>query len=273
MDFESTLSTAIKRALLLLCILCMVLTPAYAAEADALPDETSVSEPSADESAASDKQPVVNLVMSAASDTGTDSVLYTVRSLDSSGSSSQLVFTLQAYDFPEEYITWSLEPTGYFWVRFTDSFFDAEFPGVSRDMVYEMMESSDISFSVNDNAVSDFNYDGFGGVLFPYVEDGLYTFSAVLPDTALQCTFKIACTPISTASSDSALTSAVKAVLGTYQPRTQTVTYYLSDGTTTTSTEPVPGLAGLDWYWLSGVFLFSLVLWSFFRFLGVVFKR
>lgn len=37
--------------------------------------------------------------------------------------------------------------------------------------------------------------------------------------------------------------------------------------------EPVNGLAGLDWYWLSGVFLFSLVLWSFFRFLGVVFKK
>lgn len=69
------------------------------------------------------------------------------------------------------------------------------------------------------------------------------------------------------------LPAVVRSVFGDYHQRTQTVTETAADGTTTTSTEPVPGLAGLDWYWLSGVFLFSLVLWSFFRFLGVVFKR
>ena len=65
----------------------------------------------------------------------------------------------------------------------------------------------------------------------------------------------------------------VRSVFGNYHQRTQTVTTVEADGSTTSSIEPVNGLAGLDWYWLSGVFLFSLVLWSFFRFLGVVFKR
>ena len=69
------------------------------------------------------------------------------------------------------------------------------------------------------------------------------------------------------------LPAVVRSVFGDYHQRTQTVTEVISDGTSVTSTEPVPGLAGLDWYWLSGVFLFTVVLWSFFRFLGVVFKR
>ena len=69
------------------------------------------------------------------------------------------------------------------------------------------------------------------------------------------------------------LPAVVRSVFGDYHQRTQTVTETASDGTSVTSTEPVPGLAGLDWYWLSGVFLFTIVLWSFFRFLVVVFKR
>lgn len=69
------------------------------------------------------------------------------------------------------------------------------------------------------------------------------------------------------------LPAIVRSVFGDYHQRTQTVTETAADGTSVTSTEPVPGLAGLDWYWLSGVFLFTIVLWSFFRFLGVVFKR
>lgn len=62
-------------------------------------------------------------------------------------------------------------------------------------------------------------------------------------------------------------------IFGTYAPRTQTVTTYLSDGSSVTSVEIVPGLAGLDWYWLSGVLLFALVLFGLLRFLGVIFKR
>ena len=80
-------------------------------------------------------------------------------------------------------------------------------------------------------------------------------------------------TVLDTPSLSDGLPTVVRSVFGEYQVRTQTVTETAADGTSTTSVEPVPGLAGLDWYWLSGVFLFSLVLWSFFRFLGVVFKR
>ena len=72
---------------------------------------------------------------------------------------------------------------------------------------------------------------------------------------------------------DTGLPAVVRSVFGDYHQRTQTVTETASDGISVTSTVFVPGLAGLDWYWLSGVFLFTVVLWSFFRFLGVVFKR
>lgn len=80
-------------------------------------------------------------------------------------------------------------------------------------------------------------------------------------------------TVLDTPSLSDGLPTVVRSVFGEYQVRTQTVTETAADGTSTTSVEPVPGLAGLDWYWLSGVFLFTVVLWSFFRFLGVVFKR
>ena len=68
------------------------------------------------------------------------------------------------------------------------------------------------------------------------------------------------------------LPGVVKSVFGEYRPRTQTITETRADGTVLTSVECVPGLAGLDWYWLSGVFMFGLILWSFFRFLGGVLK-
>ena len=69
-----------------------------------------------------------------------------------------------------------------------------------------------------------------------------------------------------------ALVSVVKTVFGDYQPRTQTVTEVRSDGSTVTYTETVDGFAGLDWYWLGGVLVFCIVLLSFFKFLGGVFK-
>lgn len=68
------------------------------------------------------------------------------------------------------------------------------------------------------------------------------------------------------------LPGVVKSVFGEYHPRTQTITETRTDGTVLTSVECVPGLAGLDWYWISGVFMFGLILWSFFRFLGGVLK-
>lgn len=63
-------------------------------------------------------------------------------------------------------------------------------------------------------------------------------------------------------------------VFGEYSPRTQTVTQYLSDGTLLgTTTEIVPGVAGMDWQWISGVALFSLVLSSFLKLVGVLLKN
>ena len=69
-----------------------------------------------------------------------------------------------------------------------------------------------------------------------------------------------------------ALASMVNAVFGDYQPRTQTVTEVFSDGSTVTYTETIDGLAGLDWYWIGGVFVFSIVLISFFKLLGGALK-
>ena len=65
----------------------------------------------------------------------------------------------------------------------------------------------------------------------------------------------------------------VASVFGTYSPKTQTVSQTLDNGTVVTSQEIIPGVAGMDWHWIAGVFLFSVVLWSFFRFLGVIFKH
>lgn len=71
---------------------------------------------------------------------------------------------------------------------------------------------------------------------------------------------------------DSSLLALVNSVFGDYQPRTQTVTEVYSDGSTVTYTEVVDGLAGLDFYWLGGVLVFAIVLVSFFKFLGGIFK-
>lgn len=65
----------------------------------------------------------------------------------------------------------------------------------------------------------------------------------------------------------------VALVLGDYTPRTQTVTQYLSDGSIESHTEIVPGVAGLDWEWISGAGLFGLVLYSFLKLVGVLLKN
>lgn len=78
--------------------------------------------------------------------------------------------------------------------------------------------------------------------------------------------------PYVIADGDGSLLSIVNRVFGDYQPRTQTVTEVMTDGSVVTYTETIDGLAGLDWYWLGGVLVFSIVLVSFFKFLGGVFK-
>lgn len=51
-------------------------------------------------------------------------------------------------------------------------------------------------------------------------------------------------------------------IFGTYTPVIDPVTNSVA-----------AGAAGVDWPFIGGVLLFGLVLWSFFRLLGVVFKR
>lgn len=69
------------------------------------------------------------------------------------------------------------------------------------------------------------------------------------------------------------LEKSVEEVFGTYTPRFETVTYYLSDGTSYTAVRQVPGLAGMDWEWIISMELFCLSLYSFFRVVGMVIQR
>lgn len=70
----------------------------------------------------------------------------------------------------------------------------------------------------------------------------------------------------------SQLASAVVAIFGEYSPFTQTVTTYFADGSFVESVEVVPGLAGMDWVWISGVVLFALSLYCIFRMIGGIFR-
>lgn len=65
------------------------------------------------------------------------------------------------------------------------------------------------------------------------------------------------------------LAGTMAAIFGPYQPLTYSVTTYVGDQYIV-STEPVPGLAGLDWPWLCGFSLFAICAWSVFRILGVM---
>lgn len=69
------------------------------------------------------------------------------------------------------------------------------------------------------------------------------------------------------------LSGTISALFGVYTPRTQTVIEYLPDGSSVTSTQAVPGLAGLDWPWLASVGLFALVLYCLLRMIGGLLKQ
>ena len=62
----------------------------------------------------------------------------------------------------------------------------------------------------------------------------------------------------------------IESIFGVYTP----VTYDVlgADGAVL-YTAVADGAAGVDWPYVAGTFLFALVLYSFFRLLGVVFKR
>lgn len=67
---------------------------------------------------------------------------------------------------------------------------------------------------------------------------------------------------------ESSLPAVLVSLFGEYQPRTQTVTEYLSDGSSVEYTQVVPGLAGLDWLWISSVLLFGMFLYCVLRMIG-----
>lgn len=66
----------------------------------------------------------------------------------------------------------------------------------------------------------------------------------------------------------SSFLEALESIFGEYQPQTYSVTTYLPDGTSVTSTEIVPGVAGMDWVWISSVGLFALFLFCLMKLLG-----
>lgn len=71
----------------------------------------------------------------------------------------------------------------------------------------------------------------------------------------------------------SVMADVVVSVLGEYRRKTQTVTEMDSEGNIlATSTETVPGLAGLDYEWIAGAVLFALFLFSLMKLIGGLLK-
>lgn len=124
-------------------------------------------------------------------------------------------------------------------------------------------DSADI---VSDSVGSD-----TGDLVDPFAEDELMLY-AVAPDvTPGYSTYSL--DDSNPAYDSGTMADLIVRVFGEYQPKTQTVTDHLSDGTSVSYEQYVPGAAGVDWHWVSGVCLFALVLWSFFKLLGVFFKN
>lgn len=70
-----------------------------------------------------------------------------------------------------------------------------------------------------------------------------------------------------------ALTETIRSLFGSYTPRTQTVTTYYNGEAISTDEQIIPGLAGLDYEWLVGVGIFSIMLYCLFRLLGGVLRN
>jgi hypothetical protein len=63
----------------------------------------------------------------------------------------------------------------------------------------------------------------------------------------------------------------VLSIFGSYTPVT-TVEYVLLEGVYEPVEVIVSGAAGIDWPWIIGALLFAIVLYSFFRMVGVLLK-
>ena len=78
--------------------------------------------------------------------------------------------------------------------------------------------------------------------------------------------------PVSFNLDDLTMRSALTAIFGEYTPKTQTVSTYYDGQLLDTSTEYVPGVAGMDMEWIAGVIVFTVLLYCFMKLLGGVFK-
>lgn len=107
----------------------------------------------------------------------------------------------------------------------------------------------------------------------PVAEDLEEAEPALVEDAPLVRTFSVSSPDVVAAleslDGSSAMVDVVTAVLGEYQRQTYTVQQMDSEGNViATSTEYVPGLAGLDYPWIAGSVLFSLLLAGFLRLIG-----
>lgn len=107
----------------------------------------------------------------------------------------------------------------------------------------------------------------------PVGEDLEEAESAIVEDAPLVRTFSVSSPDVVAAleslDGSSAMADVVTAVLGEYQRQTYTVQQMDSEGNViATSTEYVPGLAGLDYPWIAGSVLFGLLLAGFLRLIG-----
>lgn len=74
-------------------------------------------------------------------------------------------------------------------------------------------------------------------------------------------------------SASTTMSQVISGVLGEYTPKTVTVSQYdISGNLLGTSTEIVPGLAGLDYPWLAGAVVFTVFLYGVLRLLGGLLK-
>ena len=66
--------------------------------------------------------------------------------------------------------------------------------------------------------------------------------------------------------------SVLVSIFGEYQPKTQTVSTYYDGQLMESSTEYVPGIAGMDMEWIAGVIVFTVLLYCLMKLLGGMVK-
>lgn len=187
-----------------------------------------------------------------------------------SSSVSGVTYILEPDNFPESFIEWSVSD-GIFTVVVKDEFFASVLPDVDKESALLMLSQYEYQLTVDDVPVDGFSVDWeLCSFSFPYSGDGRYLVSSVDDSVSLHCAFYV--TADAGAPFGSSLGSAVLGLFGSYTPETYTVTTYLPDGSAVTSTEIVPGLAGLDYEWIAGAVLFTLALYCIFRMIGGLLK-